>query len=145
ERERWDRLDELDLQELREQLAELPSEHAEANPDARDFDLRCVAMQVALLHGARSLPAQIEEMVDIAGRLLDKRAVPQVAAQQCFLESLQEEATWQAATVAFIEKVRRELRQLVGFLDPRSKRPPVYTNFEDKLLLGSPAESDVDV
>jgi type I restriction enzyme R subunit len=145
ERERWDRLDELDLHGLREQLAALPSEHAEANPDARDFDLRCVALQVALLDGARSLPAQIEEMVDIASRLLDKRAVPQVAARQRFLESLQEEATWKVATVAFIEKVRCELRQLVVFLDPRSKRPPVYTNFEDRLLLDSPGESDAEV
>lgn len=145
ERPRWDRLDELDLQELREHLAALPSEHAEGNPDARDFDLRCVALQIALLDNAKSLAAQIEEMVDIAGRLLEKRAIPQIAARQQFITALQDEATWQRATVGFIEQVRRELRLLVGFLDPRSKRPPVYTNFEDELLLDDPAESDADV
>jgi type I restriction enzyme R subunit len=145
ERPRWDRLGELDLQELREHLAELPSEHAEGNPDARDFDLRCVALQIALLDGARSLPSQIEEMVDIAGRLLEKRAIPQIAAKQPFIASLQDETTWQRATVSFLETVRRELRLLVGFLDPRSKRPPVYTDFEDKLLLDDPADADADV
>jgi type I site-specific restriction endonuclease len=78
-RERWDRLEPSDLHDLRETLATLPSENADDNPDARDFDLRCVALQVALLEGKRSLPAQIEEMVDLAGRLLEKRAIPQVA------------------------------------------------------------------
>lgn len=61
-------------------------------------------------------------MVDLAGRLLEKRAIPQIAAKQIFITSLQDEATWQRATVGFIETVRRELRLLVGFLDPRAKR-----------------------
>jgi type I restriction enzyme R subunit len=143
-RERWDRLEPSDLHDLRETLATLPSENADDNPDARDFDLRCVALQIALLEGKRSLPAQIEEMVDLAGRLLEKRAIPQVAAKQAFIESLQNEETWQRASVSFLETVRRELRQLVGFIDPRKKRAPVYTNFEDELL-SEPGGEDADI
>lgn len=143
-RDRWDKLEPSDLHDLRETLATLPSENADNNPDARDFDLRCVALQVALLEGKRSLPAQIEEMVDLAGRLLEKRAIPQVAAKLAFIESLQNEETWQRASVSFVETVRRELRQLVGFIDPRKKRAPVYTNFEDELL-SEPGGEDADI
>ncbi len=140
-RDRWDQLEPLDLNDLRETLATLPSETAEDNPDARNFDLRCVALQIALLEGNRSLASQIEEMVDLAGRLLEKRAVPQVAAKQAFIESLRDETTWQRATVTFLETVRRELRLLVGFIDPRAKREPVYTNFEDELLSAPEGEA----
>lgn len=135
-RDRWDNLEAHDLHDLRETLAQLPTENAEGNPEARDFDLRIVALQLALLEGNRSLPAQIEEMVDLTGRLLEKRAVPQVAAKLEFIQSLQDEATWQCATASFLETVRRELRLLVVFIDPRHKRPLVYTNFEDELLSG---------
>ena len=140
-RDRWDQLEPLDLNDLRETLATLPSESAEDNPDAHNFDLRCVALQIALLDGNRSLPSQIEEMIDLASRLLEKRAIPQVAAKLAFIESLRDETTWQHASVTFLETVRRELRLLVGFIDPRAKREPVYTNFEDELLSAPEGEA----
>lgn len=143
-RDRWDDLEALDVHDLRETLAQLPSEHAEPSPEARDFDLRVVALQIALLDGNRSLPAQIEEMVDLVDRLIKKRTVPQVAAKMTLLQSLLDEATWQRATVSFLEMVRRELRQLVVFIDPRERRQPVYTNFEDELL-SAPGGDDSDI
>lgn len=143
-RERWDRLTPADLNELREVLAELPSEAAEGNPDARDFDLRCVALQLALLSGSRGLAGQVEAMVELAGRLLEKRAIPQVAARAALIASLQDEDTWQRATVGFLETVRLELRLLVGFIDPRHRQAPIVTNFEDTLL-SAPEGDDVDI
>lgn len=142
ERTRWDQLDELDLRELVEKVAPLPSDAHEEDPDARDFDLRCVALQVALLEGAKTLPGQIAAMIAVVSALLEQRTIPPIAAKLAYIQGLEAEETWAHASVDMVEEVRRELRGLVRFID-KKKRPIVYTNFKDELLESHAGEVEV--
>jgi type I restriction enzyme R subunit len=48
------------------------------------------------------------------------------------IEEVQTDQFWEAVTVPELEQVRMRLRGLVKFIE-KSRREPVYTNFEDTL------------
>jgi type I restriction enzyme R subunit len=142
ERARWDKLTEEDHRDLLDKIAALPSDAQEDDPHARDFDLRCVALQLAILGNARTLPTQIAVMITIATALLDQKQIPQIAAELAYIQHLEAEETWTGATLEMVEEVRRRLRSLVRFID-KDKREHVYTNFKDQLLTAADAEVPV--
>jgi type I restriction enzyme R subunit len=142
ERARWDKLTEEDHRDLLDKIAALPSDAQEDDPQARDFDLRCVALQLAILGNARTLPTQIAAMITIATALLDQKQIPQIAAELAYIQHLEAEETWTGATLEMVEEVRRRLRSLVRFID-KDKREHVYTNFKDQLLTAADAEVPV--
>ena len=139
ERARWDKLTAEDHQDLLDKIAALPSDTREDDPAARDFDLRCVALQLAILGNARTLPTQIAAMIAIAGALLEQKGVPPIAAELAYLQHLEAEETWAGATLEMVEEVRRRLRGLVRFID-KKKSSIVYTNFKDELLTATDAD-----
>jgi type I restriction enzyme R subunit len=52
--------------------------------------------------------------------------------QMLLIEEVQTDQFWEAVTVPELEQVRVRLRALVKFIE-KSRRVPVYTNFEDEL------------
>lgn len=144
DRDRWDRLDENDVHDIRDVLADLPANVADGDSDARDFDLRCANLQLALLESSKTLPAQIEAMIGLLDSLAARKKVPDVAAKLEFIKSLTQESAWTEATVEMVEKVRIELRDLMRYID-HHRAKPIYTNFADTLLTESGEDKPVTI
>ncbi|MGY1552774.1 DEAD/DEAH box helicase family protein [Microbacterium sp. A588] len=114
-------------------LAGLPSSVRDDDEDAKRFDLLILHHQLAQLDGDVMLSERIRETVQqIAASLLGKTSIPSVAEQAVLLESLAGDEWWVDVTLPMLELARRRIRSLVRFIE-RTRRNPVYTDFEDVL------------
>ena len=134
--ERWHAIDQATRDELLDQVAALPTERKLDNEPAKRFDLLLLNLQLGLLKASRSFDRDRKKLLLIAGALEEQFAIPVVAAQQQLILELQSDAWWEGVTVPLLELVRLRLRDLVQHID-KSKRPLVYSDFEDELGEGS--------
>jgi type I restriction enzyme R subunit len=130
----WSSLSEENAEEVRAHLAGLPSAvQAQDDEDAKRFDLLILRRQLAQLDGdavtAERLRVQVQ---DIAAALLGKKAIPSVAERLELLDAVAGDEWWVDVTLPMLEVARIRLRDLVRFVE-RTKRNPVYTDFEDEL------------
>lgn len=138
DRTTWDSLDANQVSELDTHVKKLPTEADALNSDeineelAKRFDHLILQIQLEYLkHQKLPEPLRLNVM-DIASNLETKASVPNVAKQLTLLQEIQTDAYWQYITLPMLEEIRRKLRGLMQFLDPKSKQP-IYTNFEDEL------------
>lgn len=136
--EAWTTLPADALAELAHEVAGLPSELDAENEEAKRFDLLALGLQLALLRSEPGFERLRKRVVEIAGLLEEKAAIPMVREQMALIQDVQTDAWWEDVTIPMLEALRRRLRALVQFID-RQQRKPVYTDFED--LLGD----EVDV
>jgi type I restriction enzyme R subunit len=134
--EAWTRLPPEALSELSHEVAGLPSELDPENEEAKRFDLLALNLQLALLRAEPGFQRLRDRLMEIAGLLEEKAAIPMVREQMALIQDVQTEEWWQDVTVPMLEAMRRRLRNLVQLIDKRQRRP-VYTDFED--LLGMEA------
>lgn len=132
--EAWVALAREALSELSCEIAGLPTQLDPENEEAKRFDLLTLRLQLALLHAEPGFPRLRDRVMEIAGLLEEKDAIPLVREQMALIQDVQSDEWWQDVTVPMLEGMRRRLRGLVQFIDKR-QRKPVYTDFED--LMGS--------
>lgn len=132
DRTRWEKLSERDVHTIEEVLAPLPNGLPPEDVLAKQFDLLCLKLQVSLLSGGHGFERLRDQIRDLASKLEDKANVPMVKAHIQLIEDIQPEEWWTDVTLPMVEKVRRKLRDLIPFIDVKS-RPPIYTDFVDEL------------
>jgi type I restriction enzyme, R subunit len=148
--EAWAVLAQNDLHELASEVAPLPSDVEAEEEEAKRFDLLILNLQLAVLrHDARFTKLR-DQVMTIAAMLEEQANIPMVRGHLVLLEELQSEEWWQDVTVAMLEQVRKKLRNLVQFIEKRS-RNVLYTDFEDQVgeatsfdLLGITPPQDMD-
>lgn len=116
-------------------LAGLPTAFREADDngeEAKRFDLLALRLQLASLHGDPEYGRLRDQVREIASTLLDQLTIPAIKAQQVLLDEISGDEWWQDVTLPMLENMRRKLRGLVRLIE-KSKRNPVYTDFEDEL------------
>ncbi|WP_417374398.1 DEAD/DEAH box helicase family protein [Glutamicibacter protophormiae] len=119
-------------------LAGLPSAVRDDDEDAKRFDVLILRRQLAQLDGDAVLAERIRETVqNIAAALLGKTTIPSVAEQAVLLESVASDQWWVDVTLPMLELARLRIRGLIRFIE-KTRRNPVYTDFED--LLGEGVE-----
>ena len=128
----WETLDVAAQGELTREVAGLPSVVADADLEAKQFDLLMFNLQLAVLRVEARFDELKEHVIELAGAMEEKQAIPMVREQLPLIEEVQTTQFWQGVTVPELENVRRRLRALVKFID-KKRRNPVYTNFEDQL------------
>lgn len=122
-------------------VAGLPSSVRDDDEDAKRFDLLILRRQLAQLDGDAILAERIRETVQqIAAALLGKTTIPSVAEQAVLLEAVAGDEWWVDVTLPMLELARVRIRRLVRFIE-KTRRNPVYTDFED--LLGDGVEIDL--
>ncbi|MDO5618004.1 DEAD/DEAH box helicase family protein [Kocuria sp.] len=133
ERRRWDTVSQTDVADLLEHVADLPSTVQDTDEDAKRFDLFVLRRQLATLDGDATVAQRTQESIQaIAENLLSKGAIPVVAKQLPLLEEVAEEQWWEDVTLPMLEVMRVRIRGLARFVE-RTRRNPVYTNFQDAL------------
>ena len=132
ERERWGRLDEADVGQLRNHVAGLPSQRESDHITARLFDLQCVNLQLALLNKEKRFGKLREQVIEIAGRLEVLANVPAVQAEMALIQEVQTEGYWVGITAPIIEHLRRHLRGLIKFIEKQAGTT-IYTVLDDQI------------
>ena len=128
----WEQLDVAAQGELTRELAGLPTIAADADLDAKEFDVLILNLQLALLRVEERFDELKENVIALAGAMEEKQAIPMVREQLPLIQEIQTTQFWQGVTLPELENVRLRLRALTKFID-KKRREPVYTNFEDLL------------
>lgn len=136
-----DKVSKKDMQTIN-QLAELPDGLPVENTLSKQFDLLILKLQLVILSpqpplikgvkGGDNFVRLRDQVRDLMQRLEQKRTVPMVHAQLLLIEELQTEAWWTDVTPEMLETIRRQLRDLIKFID-REEQAIVYTDFIDEL------------
>jgi type I restriction enzyme, R subunit len=130
--ESWDALTDEDAEAVLG-LSGLPSAVQDSDEDAKRFDLLMLGRQLAQLKGDAVAAEHAREIVQgITSALLGKTAIPSVAEQAVLLESVAGDEWWVDVTLPMLEVARLRIRRLVRFVE-RTRRNPVYSDFEDEL------------
>lgn len=132
DRAQWDALDPTALVELRDHVAGLPSEQESEHIAAKLFDLTCLNLQIALVKASGDFVRWRDRLIEMAGELETKEAIPAVKAQLVLIQEVQTGAFWKDVTLSMLESVRRKLRGLIQFID-RKSFSPVYTELTDEI------------
>ena len=146
----WRFLQQSDLHELATEVAPLPSDVETEEEEAKRFDLLMLNLQLAVLRHESRFGKLRDRVIAIAEMLEEQANIPMVREKLVVLEELQSEEWWHDVTVVMLERVRKDLRQLVQFIEKRN-RNVLYTDFEDEVgeatsfdLLGISPPQDMD-
>jgi len=130
----WEPLTQTDAEVLRGRIAGLPSEIDTDEIESRLFDFTILTMQVALAEGDQSVGEKSRlRVIELAGLLEEKNAIPAVMSQLAYLASIQESTFWEGINLHSLEEVRLRLRGLMPLLDKKTRKI-VYTDFKDEIL-----------
>ena len=141
-RERWEQLSEEDTETIADNLAALPNGIPNEDRFAKEFDLLCLKLQLAVLKQSADFVRLRDKVRDLMAKLEEKKTIPMVQAQLTLIEEIQPEDWWTSITPVMIEQVRCRLRDLIKFIE-RQSQPIVYTNFADQM--GRVKEAEVPV
>jgi type I restriction enzyme R subunit len=120
------------ISELAHEVAGLPAELDPEPEEAKRFDLLLLKLQVARLRAEPGFDRLRKQVMDIAGLLEEKSAIPMIRDQLALIQDVQTDGWWQDVTVPMLELARRRLRDLVRLIE-KQQRKPIYTDFEDEM------------
>ena len=141
-RNRWDNISLGDRIDIQEHLSHLEAVDSNDDELARRFDVLMLGFQLALLNGSKSFEKYVGNVSRTAGALIKKQNIPAVGVHLDLLKELQTEVFWQKVNVKRLDEIRRDLRDLIKFLD-RQQQVTVYTHFEDELNVEGIYDRDV--
>lgn len=144
ERERWESISEDDAETIADELAPLPNGLEPEGYEAKQFDVLLYRLMVALHTGAKAFNGYRDKVRDLAERLEEVATVPMVKDQLALIQAVQDEDYWTDITLPMVDEVRRKLRDLVQFID-RKSRPDIYTDLPDPLDEDAVTPVDVPV
>jgi type I restriction enzyme R subunit len=132
QRDRWNNLSQEDAATIADSLAGLPNGLPNEDPLAKEFDLLCLQLQLAILKTSNSYGRLRDRVRDILGQLETKPDIPMIKGQLGFIQEVQAESWWNGVTPSGVEGIRVRIRDLVKFID-RQKRQSVITDFTDEM------------
>ncbi|MFK8186430.1 MAG: DEAD/DEAH box helicase family protein [Phormidesmis sp.] len=140
ERDRWNTLTEADTDTINRTLATLPNGITDQGALAKEFDLLCLKLQLALLKKSVSYERLRDQVRDTLSQLESNPDHPLIKPQLSLIQAAQAESYWTDATPEMVEDIRLQIRELVKFID-REKQEVVITDFADEM--GDLQEVDV--
>ncbi|MEM7119608.1 MAG: type I restriction-modification enzyme R subunit C-terminal domain-containing protein, partial [Chloroflexota bacterium] len=132
-RARWESIGEDDLNELYQQVANLPSELPDDPETAKRFDLLIHHLQLAMVRDeSRSIEILRERIMQTAAQLTDSGSIPDVQKVMPTIQRLLSDSFWQEVSLTQLEDVRRQVRGVTKFI-VRKAQKPLVTDFTDEL------------
>lgn len=142
ERKEWDSLSESKRMEMNRHLGGLISYEEDNDELAKKFDLLIYRLELAVMSGDKRQSKMMGEIRQIGEKLLAKRNIPSVKRQEELLNSLTQTGFWHDISLMRLEKLRRDLRDLIQFLRS-DKEEPIYSDFTDELDYSKIREIDI--
>jgi type I restriction enzyme, R subunit len=128
----WEELSTEKQIELATDVAGLPSELADDDQEAKQFDLLILRLQLAVLQHERSFERLRGQVVEIASLLEEAANIPMVQKELELIQEIQTDEFWRDITTPILENARKRLRALVKLIE-KGKRITVYTDFRDTI------------
>lgn len=129
-KENWTYISTVDLMDIKENLIPLFSS-MEDNEEAKRFDNLLYQLQVKRIRQEKTNRCE-SAIIDTVTELEKLGTIPQIREKQELILKVAETDYLQEADFWTIEEIRKELRDLIQFIDPYM-RPPVYIDIEDTL------------
>lgn len=127
----WNYLSILDTTSIKENITPILLS-SEDNEDAKRFDNLLYNLQVKRINNQKT--ERIENnIIDLVSELEKLGTVPKVIEKQELILKVAETDYLSRAGFFDVEKVRKELRDLIQYIDPYSRQPK-YSDFEDMLM-----------
>jgi type I restriction enzyme R subunit len=141
-REKWEDLSKVAMNEIITHLSDLEDTTKGGDELAKRFDLLMLQLMHYYLEDSSRKTSVISKLRTTANRLLYKLNIPAVREHEDRLRDMADTETWSSWNIMDLEEIRKEIRDLIKFLD-RKKVEVVYTNFEDNVMLDSIGEYDL--
>lgn len=131
----WEYISAVDGLEIKNNISPLlPASMEEEN--AKRFDLIMLLIELSLLDEEVNADKSIQTVAAIAEILQrEKLSIPQVKAKLDIIKEVQTEKFWEEVTLSELERVRKELRELMRFIDGKDTKTFIV-DIEDELTDG---------
>ena len=127
-------LSEGDKGELLTQIAPLV-QLEEQDEFAKRFDNFLYGLILARIEQMPAFKFAKRQLCDIASALERKASIPQIREKLPVLQEIHTDAFWDANDILLFEKVRKELRELIRFLDEENDgQKPIVTKLSDPIM-----------
>ncbi len=111
----WAYISEVDVNTLSNEIAPLLPKNT-LDESAKKFDVLTMLIELSLLDGETNCVKAVQNVQTIAEKLQEKATLPQVQAKMATIKEVLSEVAWQNVSLKWLEKVRKDLRDLVKFL-----------------------------
>ncbi len=111
----WVYISEVDVNTLSNEIAPLLPKNT-LDESAKKFDVLTMLIELSLLDGETNCVKAVQNVQTIAEKLQEKATLPQVQAAMLTIKEVLSEVAWQNVSLNWLEKVRKDLRDLVKFL-----------------------------
>lgn len=113
--ESWQYISEVDVLDLKNEIAPLLPKSME-NELAKKFDLLALYVQLGLVDENFDSGRHEAQITQIADALRKRASIPDIKAKMPLLNEIMTSAFWDNKTIASIENMRREIRDLLKYL-----------------------------
>jgi type I restriction enzyme R subunit len=126
----WIYLSPIQAEDVKDAIAPLLVEKAD-DVAALQFDALMLKLQISMVDSTVKAKSCQTNVIGIARKLCEKATIPQVAAKLSLLQEIQTEEFWNEKTLDRLEHVRKEIRDLVQYLQERNAGRTFTVNIED--------------
>lgn len=128
--ENWTSLSDMSVLELERHIAPLIAS-TEIDEFAKRFDNFMYGLMLANIDKLSTL-TYLKKQLSLTAEGLEKKAlIPQIQQKITLIKDIQTESFWKNISILTLETVRKELRDLIQFLNDSVNRPPIFTNLND--------------
>ncbi|MGV1003003.1 DEAD/DEAH box helicase family protein [Empedobacter falsenii] len=142
-KENWLRLNNSAILEIQNHLSHLVSYSEDRDEMAKRFDLIIYQLELAILNGEKKQQHLISNIVNMGNLLRKKINIPTIKQKEVTISTIINEQFWSTITLARLENLRIDLRELIQFLKDEEKEKPIYSNFDDVLDESNVKEHDL--
>ena len=111
----WVYISEVDVNTLSTEIAPLLPKNT-LDESAKKFDVLTMLIELSLLDGETNCVKAVQNVQTIAEKLQEKATLPQVQSKMATIKEVLSEVAWQNVSLNWLEKVRKDLRDLAKFL-----------------------------
>jgi type I restriction enzyme, R subunit len=126
----WIYLSPIQAEDVKDAIAPLLVEKAD-DVAALQFDALILKLQISMVDSTVKAKSCQTNVIGIARKLCEKATIPQVAAKLSLLQEIQTEEFWNEKTLDRLEHVRKEIRDLVQYLQEGNAGKTFTVNIED--------------
>ena len=125
-------LSDMDKHELTKFIAPLITS-TDTDENAKRFDNFMYGMMLANLEQLPTMGYMRQQLVLTTELLEKKSAIPQVQQKMPLIKDIQTDEFWESISILTMEMVRKELRDLIQFIDG-PKKPKIFTKLDDPVI-----------
>ncbi len=144
--EKWNALSLLEKKEIQQHLSKLVDNDIDQSKGALAFDYQMLMVELSVLANGNISEAgrNVNRIRKTARLLLDTASISEVIKKAEILKTLVSAEFWESPTVDNLEKYRKEVRDLIQFIPPRSE-PVEIDVFDDIIQLDYDGEGLIDI